>query len=265
MSGRQAARNLGRVLLLAVFSLLCAVSAQAGGATDLLCAEQVRASEASYGIPPGLLESISIVESGRYDSQRRATIAWPWTVMAQGQGRYFPTKAEAIAEVRRLKAQGVENIDVGCMQVNLHFHPTAFANLEEAFDPAANVAYAARFLIGLYQATNHWPTAASYYHSQTPSRAASYREKLMRVWAALSGGEESTRLANAGPPRLPPGVAQRPRLAQAERPAERQRDLDANRAEEARIAAAYRVARIAEYQLRRAHFQEIRATQLARR
>lgn len=253
-------------------ALLLSAPAQAAPtvATDLLCAEQVRATEASYGIPQGLLESISIVESGRYDSERRATIAWPWTVMAQGQGRYFPTKAEAIAEVRRLKSRGVENIDVGCMQVNLHFHPNAFATLEEAFDPAANVAYAARFLIGLFEATNHWPTAASYYHSQTPNLAATYRQKLMKVWAALGGEDSSTRLASA-PPRLPaPAVARLPdrnRLARADtdRRLERQREQDANRAEEARIAAAYRMARVAEYQLRRAHFAEMRATMLARR
>jgi len=266
MARQAVARIMGAAL--ALLLLPAAARALPMVATDLMCAEQVRAAEASYGIPVGLLESISIVESGRYDSARRATIAWPWTVMAQGQGRYFPTKAEAIAEVRRLKSRGVENIDVGCMQVNLHFHPNAFADLDEAFDPAANVAYAARFLIGLYQATNHWPTAASYYHSQTPSLAAGYREKLMKVWAALGGEGGSTRLASAPPPRpLAPALRRQPdrALLAQNRQAERQRDLDANRAEEARIAAAYRLARVAEYQLRRAHFEEIRATQVARR
>ncbi|MDZ7712446.1 MAG: hypothetical protein U5L06_04740 [Rhodovibrio sp.] len=69
--------------------------------------------------------------------------------MAEGRGRYLPSKAAAIAEVRDLQARGVSNIDVGCMQVNLHWHGDAFESLEQAFDPAYNVAYAAAFLLDL--------------------------------------------------------------------------------------------------------------------
>lgn len=232
---------------------------------DALCAAEVTAAERSYGIPSGLLQSISILESGRYDSSRRATIAWPWTVMAEGEGRYLPTKAEAIAEVRRLKARGVQNIDVGCMQVNLRYHPTAFADLDEAFDPAANVAYAARFLTGLHDATDHWPTAASYYHSQTPSLAAAYREKLMRIWDRIGGEDDTPRLASARrvtPPSSRPAPVQSA-LARAEqdRRAVRAR-IEESRAEEIRIAEAYRMARVAEYQLRRARYQEARSQML---
>jgi len=235
---------------------------------DALCSAEVTAAERSYGIPSGLLQSISILESGRYDSSRRATIAWPWTVMAEGEGRYLPTKAEAIAEVRRLKARGVQNIDVGCMQVNLRYHPTAFADLDEAFDPAANVAYAARFLTGLHDATGHWPTAASYYHSQTPSLAAAYREKLMRIWDRIGGEDDTPRLASArriAPPQSRPGPAPTA-LARAEHDRRAARaKADASRAEEVQIAEAYRMARVAEYQLRRARYQEARAQLLLAR
>jgi hypothetical protein len=62
----------------------------------------------------------------------------------------FPTKAKAIAHVRELQARGVRNIDVGCMQINLRHHPNAFPDLETAFDPEMNTAYAAQFLNGLF-------------------------------------------------------------------------------------------------------------------
>ena len=39
------------------------------------------------------------------------------------------------------------------MQVNLMHHPNAFADLDEAFDPAANARYAVTFLSALYQQT----------------------------------------------------------------------------------------------------------------
>ncbi len=227
---------------------------------EALCAAETAAAERSYGIPAALLHAISIVESGRYDSGRRATIAWPWTVTSGGDGRYFPTKAEAIAEVRRLKAKGVQNIDVGCMQVNLRYHPSAFDGLEQAFDPAANVAYAARFLKGLYGATGHWPTAASYYHSQTPSLAAAYRERLMKVWNGSGATTQVATLGRATPvPHLPP-LKQVPGSPQVEDMRKAWREsAQAGRDEASRIADAYRKARVAEYQLRRVKFQEARA------
>ncbi|MEE2760364.1 MAG: murein transglycosylase [Pseudomonadota bacterium] len=119
--------------------------------------------------------------------------------MAKGKGHYFKTKAEAAAAVVRLQKSGVTNIDVGCMQISLHFHPRAFASLEEAFDPAANVAYAARFLKGLHGLTQSWPQAAANYHSSNPLRNESYKAKVLRLWQRSGGGA----LANLGPMATP--------------------------------------------------------------
>lgn len=225
--------------------------------TQALCAAEVAQAERSYGIPAQLLDAISLVESGRYDSESKATLAWPWTVMAEGEGRYFSTKAEAVAEVRQLKARGVKNIDVGCMQVNLMYHGSNFTSLEEAFEPSVNVGYAARFLKGLYASTSHWPTAASYYHSQTPELAATYRAKLMKVW---TGGGSRAAIASLKP--MLPGVRQVPRPSASLQVDEMRKEWQAKRSEtqtEARrIANAYRQARLVEYQLRRARMMETR-------
>ncbi|MBC7953067.1 MAG: transglycosylase SLT domain-containing protein [Rhodospirillaceae bacterium] len=237
-----------------------AVANVPGLPTQVLCAAEASQAERSYGIPPQLLDAISLVESGRYDTQSKAVLAWPWTVMAEGQGRYFPSKAEAVAEVKKLKARGVKNIDVGCMQVNLMYHGAAFTSLEDAFEPASNVAYAARFLKGLFASTNHWPTAASYYHSQTPSLAAIYREKLMKVW---HGGGSSKAIASVSPAVRPSQPAQGPRPTTSHKVDEMRKSWQAQRAavgtEASRIADAYRQARMAEYQMRRANYEARRA------
>jgi len=102
--------------------------------------------------------------------------------MAEGKGRYLPTKEAAIAEVEELRARGVRNIDVGCMQVNLMYHPEAFADLEEAFEPAANVAYAAAFLKDLRDNKGSWAKAVAHYHSATPERYIRYRTKVFAAW-----------------------------------------------------------------------------------
>ncbi|HLO75694.1 MAG TPA: transglycosylase SLT domain-containing protein [Magnetospirillum sp.] len=230
--------------------------------TQALCASETAKAELAYGIPSQLLDAISLVESGRYDPESKATLAWPWTVMAEGEGRYFPTKAEAVAEVKRLKARGVKNIDVGCMQVNLMYHGQSFGSLEEAFEPATNVGYAARFLKGLYASTNHWPTAASYYHSQTPSLAANYREKLMKVWSAGGSRNAIASLSPVGPQRPQLQPTQGPKPITSPRVQQAREDWQNARAagqDEARaIASAYRQARMLEYQMRRNRMVEAR-------
>ena len=118
----------------------------------MLCRSAVAAAERGSGIPAHLLAAISRVESGRRDPATGAVHPWPWTVNAEGQGVFYDTKAEAVAAVRAMQASGVRSIDVGCGQINLMHHPDAFPNLELAFDPQANAAYAAQFLKALSRA-----------------------------------------------------------------------------------------------------------------
>ncbi len=147
-----------------------------------LCRAAIQLAERSHGLPPQLLHAIGRVESGRRDPATGVFGPWPWTVNAEGEGRHFATKEEAIAHVRQLQARGVRLIDVGCLQINLHHHPNAFASLEEAFDPVANARYAARFLKELYATRRDWTWAAAHYHSQTPERAEAYRARVLAAW-----------------------------------------------------------------------------------
>jgi len=162
--------------------------AQALDNTSKICAGETARAERRMGVPKGLLAAISLAETGRWDENRRASFAWPWTVTAEGRGRYFDTKAEAIAEVEILMTEGVRNVDVGCMQVNLYYHGGAFETLEEAFDPRANATYAAAYLRNMYRAAGDWTRAAGYYHSMTPERNGPYREKVLAYWR---GGEDA--------------------------------------------------------------------------
>jgi hypothetical protein len=147
-----------------------------------ICVAATRQAELDHHLPPHLLAAISLTETGRWSSAHNASFAWPWTVMAEGVGRYLPSKQAAIAEVRRLQADGVRNIDVGCLQVNLHYHGTAFASLEEAFDPHANAQYAAAFLAELNRTARSWTTAVAHYHSRDPERGPAYRDKVYDIW-----------------------------------------------------------------------------------
>ncbi len=148
-----------------------------------LCALAIARNEAAGALPAGLLTAVAASELGRYDRNRRAVAPWPWTVNNAGDGRYFASKAEAIAHVRRLKEAGERNIDVGCMQINLMHHPDAFTSLDEAFEPTRNVAYGARFLSALERETSSWARAVERYHTADPGRGRAYREKVYQRWA----------------------------------------------------------------------------------
>ena len=137
-----------------------------------VCTIAAQQFEKKYQIKKHLLSTITNVESGRWNQEHQRNMAWPWTVNAQGKGRYFETKREAIAEVKRLQAKGVKSIDVGCMQINLAYHPDAFENLDQAFNPYKNVEYGAKFLKKLYAQKGYdWNKAATAYHSSLPRKA----------------------------------------------------------------------------------------------
>ncbi len=145
------------------------------------------------------MAAIGRVESGRSDGAGRVD-PWPWSINAEGVDHVFQTKVEAVAAVRALQSEGVRSIDVGCMQVNLMYHPEAFASLDEAFDPGRNADYAARFLTQLHAQTGNWATATAWYHSATPELGAEYRRRVMAALPAEQAQPSNIRMAEIGQP-----------------------------------------------------------------
>lgn len=186
-------------LLVLVAEPMAARSALA--ADGELCGAAIQAVERAAALPDGLLQAVAHAESGRRDPERRRAVAWPWTVNNAGDGRYFKSKAEAMAHVEALRRDGRRNIDVGCMQINLMHHPDAFPSLEAAFDPETNVAYGADFLRRLERETGSWARAVERYHTADPVRGQAYRDRVYDRWQDL-------RLAEAMPPaRMPEPAA----------------------------------------------------------
>ena len=182
------------VLLVGIFNIIWAPSGNANTGQELkktseLCASLVRIYEHRHGIPLYLLSAISQAESGRWNSESQANLAWPWTVTSGGSGKFFDTKLEAVAEVEFLMTNGVRNIDVGCMQINLAAHSNAFETIEQAFNPVTNVAYGASYLKTMHQRTGDWLKAAGGYHSMTPHISRRYIAKISRIWNQLLGSQ----------------------------------------------------------------------------
>lgn len=148
-----------------------------------ICNRLIRYVEQKQAIPDGLLKSIALTESGRRDPVTRQYSPWPWTIMAEGKGRYFNSKEEAIQAAIKLQQRGVRNMDIGCMQVNYGYHGKHFSNsVHNMFDPYQNITYSANFLNRLKKESGLWTKAVGNYHSRTPSRSAWYQNKVFAKW-----------------------------------------------------------------------------------
>jgi soluble lytic murein transglycosylase-like protein len=187
------------IALLFLAALLPATGAVAADPASA-CLEAASAAERNWTLPPDLIHAIGRVESGRYDRATNRVSPWPWTVNANGTGFVFDSQLEAVTFVRILQSRGVRLIDVGCFQVDLFYHPSAFSSLEQAFDPAANADYAARFLSQLRGRTGSWPAAIAGYHSAVAQEGETYRQKVMTRWNL--GGLRAD--ASYTPPRVIP-------------------------------------------------------------
>lgn len=171
------------LMALAAATFSFAATTQAQDLTpEMMCLRYAQNLERTLRIPSGLLTAISLAETGRTNPETGQMGSWPWTINVNGEGRYFETKEEAVEETRKLLDSGQRSIDVGCMQVNLRYHPTAFRSIDEAFDPMNNVSYGAKFLLSLRDLQGSWAQAVERYHSADDGRRAEYRERVIGLW-----------------------------------------------------------------------------------
>jgi hypothetical protein len=176
----------------------------AKGGPEGVCIREILAAQTRHGIPDNLLLAIGLQEAG---TRRNGHFTvWPYAVNAAGEGRLFDSRNAALDWIAERQASGIRSIDVGCMQINMRWHPDAFDNPAQGFDPRVNVDYAARFLKRLHRRTGSWMQAAGSYHSFEPEYRDTYLDRLQKnISAANARLPEFQALASASP------VASRPR------------------------------------------------------
>ena len=78
------------------------------------------------------------------------------------------------------RRRGIKLIDLGCMQINHHYHNPRrnFESPAHMLDPALNVEYAARFLRELRDREGDWTRAVARYHA---GRANTPRPETLRL------------------------------------------------------------------------------------
>ncbi len=166
------AKTLRITLAAACISSAAALPAFAAGA-NACEAEILRAAE-RYGVPPGILYAVGLTETGNKGSLH------PNALNIEGRAVFARSRQQAVAEFERARRNGVKLIDLGCMQINHHYHADRFANVGQMLDPRRNVDYAARFLVELKQRHGSWSMAVARYHAG-PNNDPAQKRYVCRV------------------------------------------------------------------------------------
>jgi hypothetical protein len=159
-----------------------AISAQDAAGEAAQCQSAIVRASSQTGVPLRLLLALAPTESGlRRARGRDPSYPWPWTLNTNGRGSFhFRTRTAAEKHLNALVAAGIDNIDIGCMQVNWHWHGAAFTSPAAALNPTLNAGYAAALLRDYRRQTGSWADAVGLYHSHTPARAEAYRCRIAR-------------------------------------------------------------------------------------
>ncbi|MGC5779437.1 transglycosylase SLT domain-containing protein [Methylobacterium sp. NFXW15] len=141
----------------------CAATAPATGMSPAtpsrVCEQQMAQAAAKHGVPLGMLYAVGLTESGKRGSLQ------PYAMNIQGRA-YFGTSAQDVMQkLAESQASGIRLVDLGCMQINHHYHRAKFPSLEAMIDPRQNVEYATRFLKELKDREGSWTLAVARYHA----------------------------------------------------------------------------------------------------
>lgn len=128
-------------------------------APRISCEHEIAAAARRYDIPLAVFYAVGLNETGVGGRLQ------PYALNIDGRAAIHGSLAEALAHFHRAKSAGARMIDVGCMQINHHYHGAKFASLEAMFDPAENVDYAARFLRTLRVSEGSWTMAVARYNA----------------------------------------------------------------------------------------------------
>ncbi len=177
-------------MFITVFSLLfnvsviLAICAGTSLSSDYkICDEIAEAVEKSRGLPQNILTSISLVEAGRKQKNGKLS-PWPWSLNHAGTSLFFDKRSDALKYLNKNITKKFQNIDVGCMQVNVKWHRRNFDSFAEMLDPRKNIQYAASFLVKLKKRYGSWEKAIKHYHSSTERLNVKYYAKVREVWSS---------------------------------------------------------------------------------
>ena len=159
--------------------------APARAEADPVCEAEMTRAAAKYDVPLAVLFAIGLTETGRRGALH------PYALNIAGRSFFGESAADALREFERERRRGIKLIDLGCMQINHHYHKQEFESPAHMLDPALNVEYAARFLRELRDREGDWTRAVARYHAGRANTPAQKRYvcAVIRHMVATGFGE----------------------------------------------------------------------------
>jgi soluble lytic murein transglycosylase-like protein len=143
-------------LLLAIFTFN---QSRAEPNDSLICESEMTQAAKKYDVPLSVLYAVALTETGRRGSLH------PFALNIEGPSFFPATLNEALQRFEQARKAGAKLIDIGCMQINHHYHGGHFRSVVDMFDPHENVDYAAQYLKDLRAKEGSWTLAAARYHA----------------------------------------------------------------------------------------------------
>lgn len=154
---------------LVLTSAIAATSICEAAPPSNICERQLAIAAAGENVPLGVLYAVGMTESGNKGSLH------PYALNIAGKTVFAKSQAEALATFEKARNKGIKLIDLGCMQVNHHYHGKNFTSPLAMLDPETNVAYAAKFLKELRDSEGSWTMAVARYHAGPNNNPAQKR------------------------------------------------------------------------------------------
>jgi soluble lytic murein transglycosylase-like protein len=159
-----------RLLVVAVAFLSSLWTGAADSADNLnICEREMIAASSRHKVPLGVLYAVGMTETGRKGSLQ------PYALNIEGKTVFTNSEQAAMKTFRSARMTGAKLIDLGCMQINHHYHGNQFSSVEEMLDPRKNVEYAAKFLSELRVQEGSWTMAVARYHAGPNNNIAQKR------------------------------------------------------------------------------------------
>jgi soluble lytic murein transglycosylase-like protein len=174
-------RRLRRLPIGLAAAFISSVSISGIWATQALanpCEPEILRAADRYQVPVGILYAVGLTETGRKGSLQ------PNALNIEGKAVFPASRREAVLAVERARRNGAKLIDLGCMQINHHYHAEHFRSVDDMLDPRRNVDYAARFLVKLHSRHETWSMAVARYHAG-PDNDPAQKRYVCRVIANM--------------------------------------------------------------------------------
>jgi len=160
-------RRVAKAIALAVS--ISSLTADLASAGLNACEREMALAAKKFDVPLGILYAVGLTETGVKGSLQ------PNAMNIEGRSYFAASAREAIREFEKARERGARLIDLGCMQINHHYHGDRFPSLQAMLEPRTNVEYAARFLTELKAREGSWTMAVARYHAGPNNNPAQKR------------------------------------------------------------------------------------------